>query len=862
MSTQSVLEYASRKIGGVPRLPPVVGGSGRRYWTIAAALAGESVFAITVAGVVPQAGTQAGVVVFQAGQSAVNNFYQNRYVLNTDITPSNGLVSQFGKISNYVGASRTATLDKPWDFSAESIVSIIQPARIALEEDVTEDVAVTIPVEIDLQGHKITGKVDITAGNFCWIRGGSGFITNGIQKTDFGLLKVDSCAVSRRDATIYALLLTNGSDLGRCELKDCEFMGRVSGRRGYSGWFIQNCKNFGVPGTVYDVPYTLVESIAGVAITLTALDVGLDTAISGAIVYSENSITGAGAYLSILGSIRSTADAISTNDSSKKLSLFTGVAAGILTPTFTSGAIIISPGDVDANANAASTGILAVFSLLEVVNFTGTATVTLSTGGGVRISFPSMSNGSCIQISGTVTMSGAVTLAGTDTISILGQPGSSFLLVRIDVAITGSITLSGSGVVAVTGSSTAVLVIAASITAGTPTVTISKSLTVEYGNTMGRMFLFGAVTVSVGTYNISAGLSVQGYQFTQTIALLSSAVTGGTWNVSGSLIFASVIAGDNATNMADHQGSGGVLTVSGTISCAGFRSGMGGIALATGAGATVNVSSTDINLRDMTITSTIMARAVTATSTASLTGNVSFINCTFTTDFTLVVATAVGGVVTGPTLVVFDHTTFLGVLITESGSGTITWASATLTFRFCHLDLLFTIVGTRFSSVQAFKSTFNGNSGNNSISHSGSRPTVYRLWNCSFPAGIPNAAGTPEIIDEWVVRPASGALSAGNLLTINSSGQATAALAGSVVEGVALAAVAGVNNPAIMVRRGTMFVDSDATVAAGNSCVLDTATTPTNQIAGAAVVGQRTGRALEAAAATRAGEAYSVVNLM
>jgi hypothetical protein len=117
-------------------------------------------------------------------------------------------------------------------------------------------------------------------------------------------------------------------------------------------------------------------------------------------------------------------------------------------------------------------------------------------------------------------------------------------------------------------------------------------------------------------------------------------------------------------------------------------------------------------------------------------------------------------------------------------------------------------------------------------------------------------------MDDWVVRPAVGALAAGNVVTINAAGQAAANGAATVIEGISLAVVAGVGNPTISVRRGTIFVDSQAAVAAGDNCNADAAGVPTQQVtAAAAAAGIRTGRALEAVGATRAGECYTVVDI-
>jgi hypothetical protein len=860
MSTQSVLEYASRKIGGVPRLPPVVGGSGRRYWTIAAALAGEASFAITVAGVVPQAGTQAGVVVFQAGQSAVNNFYQSRYVLNTDTTPSNGLVSQFAQISDYVGATRSATINKPLNFVAESTVAIIQPAKIALEEDMTEDVSVTIPLEIDLQGHKITGKIDVTAGNFLWIRGGSGYVTNGIQKTDFGLLKVDQAVVSLRNATIYSILLTNGSNLGRCELTDCELNGRVSGRRGYSGWLIKNCNGLGAPSTsgFANLPFTLVESVAGVAITLVALDAELDTEFGGAVLYSENSLTGATAYISILGGIRASVSYMEQEPTPRNFSLCRAAGAGILTVTQTTGYKNLTFRDFVWTGNNSTQQPMA--SYLSAESLTGSLTFTDNVGANLPMADCQIWNN--VLIEGSSATSATVTLAGSGVL-FFPTVDPTFRFVTLAASLTGSVVHS-IAFVNVAGGDISMISYDAAQTSGTPTVTISTP-TVQHLNGTGFRVVRITANVSVGTYTYSCNF--QGGHLSQIydgIFALTAGVSAGTWNFSGRLGLEYADATQQAVLFIKSAGSGGTVTFSGNMTV--FRPSSSAnsnnfiFVSHGGSGGSLIVSGTLLMKGIGCLAAGVLASATVSGGTASVTGDVTISDFLFQGSFTICNPNAAGTTVNGPSSISFNHCAFLSTFNSSSGGGTLTWAGSSLTFRHCHVDGLFSFTGTNFTTVHAYHSRFNGNSSNNSVTGGGSRPTTYRYWKCSFAAIVSGL--TPEIIEDYAVVPASAALTRGNLTSINSSAQVIAALTSSVVEGVLLAAAAGAGSPAILVRRGKVFVSSDSTVVAGDSCVLDAVTTPTNQIKGAAVVGQRIGRALEAVGATIANLAWTEVNLM
>lgn len=264
------VEYASRRIGGVPVTPPVRGGSGRFYWTMVDALVGESPQGQAVTGQAPQAGTVVGSVVGPGTLSAINDFYKDWWLVVSSASPGNGNVYRAARVSNYVGATQTLTIDQPWDLAAETSFDLILPYKVSLENDIAEDLVLSSNVELHLEGHKVKGKADVSA-TFVSIR--DGWITNGIQHTVAGYLRLKNIDASRRNGTIYALLLTEGSNLGRCSADGCSFYGRVAGRRGKMGWEIQGCRNYGVADTVNGVPYALVESPSGgAAVVVTQFD--------------------------------------------------------------------------------------------------------------------------------------------------------------------------------------------------------------------------------------------------------------------------------------------------------------------------------------------------------------------------------------------------------------------------------------------------------------------------------------------------------------------------------------------------------------------------------------------------------------
>lgn len=845
-------------------LEPVVGGSGNLYLSIAAAIAGETAIVGQVdriTGVVPQAGTTAGSIVGPGTLSAVDEFYKDYYVVNTDTTPTNGLVSQWARVSAYVGATRTLTLDKPWDFSLESDFVLVKVVRVALLKDIDEDVSSAVGFELNLSGHRLKGKVDCTAEEFHWIRGAGGYITNGVQKSSFGLLKIDDCTVSRRDATIYALLLTNGSNLGRTELENIIFQGVVAGRRGICGWSIDYCRNQGINDLVQGVPYRLVESVAGVAIVLTALDMDVTSEFSGAFIYSENSITGATAYVSIMATLFAEKDFFGVTIMNRRTAVARAVGGATLTITGTSGGIsIVLPQNIQSGLSEVSS-FRANFADLAVQDFSGTASVLWSFPSGLyRVNVGDGVGISLVHVEGTVTMSGAVTFGGT-TVKSHHTTRSTVSIIQLSGLASGTITVSG-GLLLFWGGAVQGLLSNVAQTAGAPTFTISADIQARNYETW-TSWNFSGTATSVGTYLISGTVTLLTGGLGGVICgIAESGLTGGTFTMSGDV---------NATGRP--FGSGTELTLCENIATSGAtvllsgnsfidttthgqiflsQTQNGGSAIITGT-VTIRNAMTKTGLQ-------LLASALNAASISRVQGDVTFEQCDFGNTVTLIRSQVGGAIAEGPPSLTFKFCTFASSLTDRSGAGTLTWANATVTFQHCHVEGLFTFTGTSFTRVEAFHTRWNGNSGNNAISGSGSRPTTYRLWKCSYNAIINGL--TPEVIEDYAVVPANAALTRGNLMSINSSANAIAALATSVVEGILLGAAAGAGNPALLVRRGKAFVSSDAAVVAGDSTVLDVVTTPTNQIKGAALTGQRIARALEATGATIANLAYSEVNLM
>lgn len=841
------------------QLEPVAGGSGTLYLTLAAALAGEIALGETdrITGLVPQAGTAAGSLVGPGSLSAVNDFYKDYYVLNTDTTPTNGLVSQWARVSSYDGATRTLTLDKPWDFSAESTFVLLKPAYLTLlKPGHAEDFTASSAVVLNLGGNRLEGKIDCTGEEFHWIQ--NGYVTNGIQKTVFGLLKVDDCTVSRRDATIYALLMTEGSDLGRCELQNVRFMGRVAGRRGFSGWTIQLCKNVGVPtNSGFDnFPFTLVESVGAVTITLSAFDLEVDSEFGGSFLYTENNITGATAYMSAIGTLKTPENYFDSEPTPRNFFVARASGGGVLNVTHTAGRNNVELSGYRAPAtlvnNQPQCGVVAVESGTAAVTFNESATDTFSCIGAPAFNF--------VYIEGAADTSGTITLGGASSYNV-NTPNASVTFVRLQGRLTGTINISNSASQTIVGGGIVQILYNVNQNAGAPSITISSPFTHRKGNTFQHISQAAGLTISVGTTVISgAGFCEESNMAGTT---WGGAFTGGTFTISAAYeqnLFSSNV-GANFT-LLTYSGNGTTVTLSGNYTVSKPERGPTTATFrfldAAATSGTITTSGTIVFWGMGCTGLSSLVRSTISAGTAAVTGAVSFIYCSFEGNLhTIVSATVVGAVVQGPSSIDYNFCYFGNALTTQLATGTVTWTGATLRFRHCYIEGLYTVVYTAFTTHEAFHSHFNGNSSNKSISGSGTRPTTLRYYDCSA------LARYDDILPDWLVvydvLPAQAALVRGQPVKINAANQYQVCVAASIVEGTCVDAPGAGGTKVIVVKQGRAFLAAKAGTVNGDNLALDLVT-PTQYNTAPFTPGQNGGTALENVGTTIAGLAYSAVN--
>lgn len=219
--------------GGGPSGTLIVGGgSGATYTSIALAVAGEVAAGeySLVGGNAAQAGTTAGSVVGPAALSAVDGSYENWYLVDQDGVPSSPILGRaWARVSRYVGATRTLTLDRALPFVPGDTFYLVKPVRVMLLRDLTETVVLAgTGVELELGGYKLTGSIDIGGGDFYFIRGGGGYITGGVQVTAGDpTLILERLRIGRRNGQVFAVDVTSTA-LFNLSLVQCILNGTLS----------------------------------------------------------------------------------------------------------------------------------------------------------------------------------------------------------------------------------------------------------------------------------------------------------------------------------------------------------------------------------------------------------------------------------------------------------------------------------------------------------------------------------------------------------------------------------------------------------------------------------------------------------
>lgn len=863
-------------------IPSVIGSSGATYNTINEAITGEASQGDTVSFAVVSGGV--GTVTGPGTLSAIDNFYKNYWLVNTG-TPTNGMQSMHAKVVSYNGTTKTFILDSPFNWVGEVNVTITKTIKISLLNSITEDVVLNSihGVELNLSGCTITGSISVASGVFIWIR--TGYVSDGIIKSNNGTIILDALTVSRSESSIYSFLINQSSTISRAVLRKCDFRGRVSARVIRMAWEIHYCRNQGVVDSQgNDLPYVMCESTGGLVLNPLQLSVQVTSEFSGSIFYADiaSTISTVGIYLSVQGLFSLSKDfANPTQNASfqRDISIWRAHSSGVIACT-------VIPGEVDINYEGY--GVIntvdpeASFSVIQAHELTGSISVVYNNSG-TNAGFRFLGNNliqslAIIVVTGAATTTGNISMTGNLLLTLANVVGD-LRCVRLDAQTTSTITLSNPISYITNGTNTfGFLYNDAVQNVGAPVVNISSSFSSTGGTVLGIVNLGTLTTLNFTLSGAVTANNVGDFQF------MDTSLSGGIFQATGVVnVYRTGATSATTTAIARNNGTAGTISVTNTVSIVGGRSIAFTLVRSQGNGVTCQITG-NVRISYLYMDGGVgLVQAFGTGSVARVTGQVKLVKCSFVNEVSVVQGNTATSSVTGPSSLVIDNCSFIDETSAVPGAGTslslvgranlgpITWTNPTIEVFNTTFDGQVFLTPAPISQIALLEFTscfFSGNQSSNpgiaptkSIDAStATRPLIYRFWACHFRSRYNDLL--PEVIYDWTIRPPEIALVDGQLATINSSANATDPVAASILEGVNLSLIASIaNDPSILVRRGEIFVNTSLIVATGDNLILDAAI-PVQATVGASVIGQRVGRALENSGTSFAGKTYTAVNLM
>jgi hypothetical protein len=807
--------------------------------------------------------------------AVADDFYVDWYVASdAGYVATQGREAVFARVTKYVAATRTLTVQSGDFTSGQGTMVLCQPFEMTLDADIDAPLT-TMPANFILNGSgkTIRGGLYITA-LAADIR--DCVITDGIERSiaaGSGFMELTNVTMFRRSTpiigpdAIHALCITGA--LARAHktiLNNCKWIGRVESRVGKNHWAGAGNEMEPVDDQQGGLCWVLFNGVSGSACS--SMTAHIQGRFGGMVFLNATGAMGSACdvqmvitpprdiFQKVLGPSQIGARRFSFFGGTGGLTLSPSISGGILDVTLL-GFTRTAPGTGEGTSDTISYSA----SWARGQNFTGTMTVTLDAPLEPRMRMFGCTFASAVVTDGS-NYTGSITITGTAVKRVDSPHGDSHRFTWWDMV--ASMT---SGIPTVACTSGAWQVVGANFfainTGATntislaPTITFSAALT--HDGTRIALGQFNGATVSDMTMNWSGAVkSINRSKGISNPLWLPSLVLAGSWTVSGAWDYTDDL--DVTSAFIANQAVGGTLTVSGAIVIK--RHGFAGDIAVTISTATTNVTNTVTHIGGRITETQSLVRAFASGGTATLTGALRVRGLLAQAGLNVLNAAA-GSFVSGPSSVTFEGCTINGAFTDSTGSGTFTWVGASLFWKQCHFDGVVNHKGnTHFTTIEAFGCAFNGSSGNLSISTTlGTRPTTYRLWGCSYRARIEGL--TPDVLRAWSTRPAAGAVVANDIVTLDASANATPALAGTaVLDGVSPDAAAALGNPVILVKDGDVFVNTVAGVLAGDHLINDAGgANPHHAIAGAPVTGRNVGRALEAHGATFAGKTYTAVHL-
>jgi len=694
------------------------------------------------------AGTTDGIAVGGATWPVTDDALNGAYLVLNDPTPGNGLAAQYARIIDYVGATKTATLDRPYNLGVGETAIAVFPQKVLANAPFPNDVITisTKPIVLDLGGGEVK-RINITGGSYVEIRNGTvrdGIFKSTATRAPLVLLQIKA---SRREGTSYALLIDETTNVGATELYDCEFYGLVAGRQGICRWIIEDCFNPGIADGDGNVPYRLLEA-SGIARVFSNVDIDWKGHGQGAIFFTKGAagaITSAAPnFLRIDGNLTAFSED-GTSVPATTFALLKAIGAS-------SAAISALVGEINLALPPDSTD-----SIIECRDFVtpGVVTLTLSL---TFVAIDCRDADDCYGIltTGATAFTGAVTLAGASGPSMLCENAFFSVIGVKSSAPSGTMTVSAASLACWDALQAGIITYFADQTVGPgATKTVSADLFFDYvGDLFSTPAAVGVASIAFAIDTISSLVTVNGCAALD--RQLASVWSGGSVTISGIWRVSFSAGYGGALRIARHGGTGGTLTVSAAFFGKGGFFAFPQTCHAIGAGATV-VRTGAVTLSDQKYDLGFAVNfAMTATSTATGSGGVTFVNCIMqATGIVIANSLLVGSSVTVPTFTNWRYCIFEGTFALRSGVGTFL-GSCTVRMAFCKVDGAFTIRGTNFPSLFIDICSFIAAPAA-LIFDTVDPATAFRFFKCSFPNGRYWALngsltlGKPIIVDDEIV---------------------------------------------------------------------------------------------------------------
>jgi hypothetical protein len=207
--------------GGGVSAQAIQGGSGLPFEFLQDAIDGEQEDRLPDT---TQAGTVAGTVKGSASLASDDGHYVGYYVIKLSSNPPVA-----AQVTGYVGATKTLTLDSALNLGVGTSYVLVKPAVVSLSRSVNENITINKALIINLNGYRIAGTVDMTAGDVLWINGGGGILSKGLSIAPASYVDLENLSIGKRPNQAWSIQITAGANRVNLVQTNVDNIGTVVG---------------------------------------------------------------------------------------------------------------------------------------------------------------------------------------------------------------------------------------------------------------------------------------------------------------------------------------------------------------------------------------------------------------------------------------------------------------------------------------------------------------------------------------------------------------------------------------------------------------------------------------------------------